>query len=866
MTAHHELQSPSRHAVDPVCGMTVDADSARYRTSHAGREYVFCCQGCLERFAASPETFASRTGTDDPAVKSSVDPVCGMTVDPASTEWHVEHAGRTYDFCSLSCALKFRESPGRWLGRPGASTAGTPPGTAYVCPMCPEVREQAPVACPSCGMALEPEMPVGPRVEYTCPMHPEVRQPAPGSCPKCGMALEPRTIEAGEEESPELQIMTRRFKAGVLLGTPVVLLGMGDMLTGGVVSRWIGPGVSQWLQLAFTVPVVGWVGWPILQRGWASIVNRSPNMFTLILLGVGSAFLYSLAATVVPGWFPDGFRMDGRVEPYFESAVVITVLVILGQVLELRARGRTSAAIRSLLGLAPRTARRVLDEGREEDVPVAEVRVGDRLRIRPGERVPVDGTVVDGRSSIDESMISGEPTPVEKEPGSQVVAGTINSHGGLLMRADRVGHDTLLSQIVRMVSEAQRTRPRIQQRVDRVAAIFVPAVVLVAVATFLAWAAWGPAPSLVYALVSAVAVLIIACPCALGLATPMSIMVGMGRGATSGILVREARALELLGSVDTLVVDKTGTLTEGRPRLVDVLPSAGSSAERVLAVAAAVERGSEHPLATAIVAGATERGVSIPESSGFDAIPGTGATALVGGAHVAVGAEALLTARGVDAGEAIERANTARAEGMTVMFVLEDDRIIGELRVADPVKASTDEALRLLREERLRIVMVTGDAEATARAVAGRLGIEDVRAGVLPEEKRAIVQELQQAGARVAMAGDGINDAPALAEATVGIAMGTGTDVAIESADVTLVHGDLRAIARARRLSRATIDNIRQNLLLAFGYNAVTIPVAAGALYPVIGLLVSPMWAGLAMTFSSVSVIWNALRLRRVPL
>jgi P-type Cu+ transporter len=715
-------------------------------------------------------------------------------------------------------------------------------------------------------MALEPDLSTTPatRVEYTCPMHPEIVRDTPGSCPICGMALEPRTVSLDDRPNPELVDMTRRFWMAAALGLPVFLLAMGDMALGMGLGGRIDMRATNWIGLACATPVVIWAGWPFVERAWASIVNRSPNMFTLIGMGVGAAYLFSAAGTLAPGIFPDGFRIHGVVETYFDTAVVITVLVLLGQVLELRARSRTSAAIKQLLGLAPKTAR-VIRDGREDDIPLQHVVVGDTIRVRPGEKIPVDGTVVDGRSSVDESMVTGEPIPVEKESGARVTGGTINGTGSLTMRAERVGADTLLAQIVRMVSEAQRSRAPIQRLADRVAEFFVPAVVATAMLAFVVWAIWGPEPRLAHALVSAVAVLIIACPCALGLATPMAIMVGAGRGATAGVLIRNAEALERLASVDTLIVDKTGTLTEGKPRLVSI--HAHDMPERdLLHAAASLERSSEHPLAAAIVAGARERGVQGTEPRAFESITGRGVVGDVDGRRVALGNEALMRDRGVDVSALVESAEARRREGQTVMFVAIERRAAGFLGVADPIKASTAEAIALLHREGLRIVMVTGDTNTTAQAVARTLGIDDVRAEVAPDQKRLIVQELQRDGRTVAMAGDGVNDAPALAEAAVGIAMGTGTDVAIESAGVTLLRGDLRGIARARRLSRATVRNIRQNLFLAFVYNAVGVPVAAGVLYPFVGILISPIWASAAMTFSSVSVITNALRLRNVRL
>ena len=824
----------------------------------------------------------------------AIDPVCGMTVDPAKAAGQWEYKGQQYYFCNPACLTKFKASPESYLSRPAGPHAGhhdpapsllqigrkhtvpaaapvapqpaAPTDTQYICPMDPEVRQDKPGSCPKCGMALEPDLSTMPaaRVEYTCPMHPEIVRDAPGSCPICGMALEPRTVSLEDQPNPELVDMTRRLWIAAVLALPVFLLAMGDMVLGMGLGGRIDMRLTNGIGLLFATPVVLWAGWPFFERGWASIVNRSPNMFTLIAMGVGAAFLFSAAGTLAPGIFPDGFRIHGVVETYFDTAVVITVLVLLGQVLELRARSRTSAAIKQLLGLAPNTAR-VIRNGREEDIPLQHVVVGDTIRVRPGERIPVDGAVIEGRSSVDESMVTGESMPVEKEPGSRVTGGTINGTGSVMMRAERVGADTLLAQIVRMVSEAQRSRAPIQRLADRVAAFFVPAVVLVAILAFAAWAAWGPAPRLAHALVSAVAVLIIACPCALGLATPMAIMVGTGRGATAGVLIRNAEALERLAAVDTLIVDKTGTLTEGKPKLVTVHPH-GVTERDLLHAAASLERASEHPLAAAIVGGASMRGIEPAEPRAFESLTGRGVVGDVEGRSVALGNETLMRERRIDVSSLLDAAEALRGEGQTVMFVAIDGVAAGFLGVADPIKDSTAEAIALLHNERLRIVMVTGDTETTAQAVARKLGLDDVRADVQPDQKRQIVQELQRGGRTVAMAGDGVNDAPALAEAAVGIAMGTGTDVAIESAGVTLLSGDLRGIARARRLSRATVRNIRQNLFLAFVYNAVGVPVAAGALYPFLGVLISPIWASAAMTFSSVSVIGNALRLRRIEL
>jgi Cu+-exporting ATPase len=717
-------------------------------------------------------------------------------------------------------------------------------------------------------MSLEPVggAPPTTKVEYTCPMHPQIVRDQPDICPICGMALEPRTVTLEEGPNPELVDMTRRFWVAAVLSLPVFLLAMSDLLPGKSL-HFLDMRVLNWVQLALATPVVLWCGWPFFERAWASVVHRSPNMFTLIALGIGAAYLYSLVATVAPGIFPETFRAAGGVvEVYFDTAAVITALVLLGQVLELRARGQTSGAIRRLLGLAPRTARVVRPDGREEDVPLDRIQVGDRLRVRPGEKVPVDGTVLEGRSAVDESMISGEPIPVEKEPGAKVIGATVNGTGGLFVRADRVGSGTLLAQIVRLVSEAQRSRAPIERLVNRVSGYFVPAVLAVSVLTFLAWSLWGQPPRLAHALVNAVSVLIIACPCALGLATPLGIMVGVGRGAEHGILIKNAEALEVLEKADTLVVDKTGTLTEGKPRLVGVEPAAGFAEDDLLVLAAGLERGSEHPLAAAIVKGAEARGLHLSEARDFQSITGKGVMGMVEGRAVVLGNAALLADHHVVTDPMRPRLEELRREGQTVMLVAVDGRLAGLVAVADPIRASTPEAIQLLHADGMRIVMLTGDSRTTAEAVARKLGMDEVTAEVLPQQKHEVVKRLQGEGHIVAMAGDGINDAPALAQSQVGIAMGTGTDVAMESAGVTLVQGDLRGIARARRLSRATMRNIRQNLFLAFVYNALSVPVAAGALYPFVGLLISPIWASAAMTLSSLSVVGNALRLRKVRL
>ena len=742
-------------------------------------------------------------------------------------------------------------------------------GALYTCPMHPEVRETDPSACPKCGMALDPEsvpMPAT-RTQYTCPMHPEIERDAPGDCPICGMALEPVTVTIEEQENPELIDMSRRFWVSAVLTCPLLVIAMGGMIPG-LSFEWIGsPRVLAWLELALATPVVLWGGWPFFQRGWVSISNRHLNMFTLIALGTGVAYIYSVVATVAPEVFPTAFRdASGRVAVYFEAAAMIVTLVLVGQVMELRARHRTGAAIRALLGLAPKSARRINADGSEEDVPLEHVHVGDRLRVRPGEKVPVDGVVAEGDSSIDESMISGEPIPVQKAPGDSVVGATVNGTGSLVITAERVGADTMLAQIVQMVSQAQRSRAPIQKLADVVAGYFVPAVVAAAIITFIVWALVGPAPAMAYAIINAVAVLIIACPCALGLATPMSIMTATGKGATVGVLFKDAEAVEIMRKAQTLVVDKTGTLTEGKPRLVFVKTNGEVDEATLLTLAATLERGSEHPLADAIVTGAHERGLALGKLSAFDSLTGKGVTGEVDGRRIGLGNRALLESLGIDPGALAEQAEAARAQGDSVMFVTVDGRAAGLVGVADPIKESTPAAIAQLHEEGVRIIMLTGDSETTAKAVAARLGLDDVIAGVLPDEKAREIKRLQDQGNVVAMAGDGINDAPALAQAHVGIAMGTGADVAMESAGVTLVKGDLRGILRARRLSRATMGNIRQNLFFAFAYNSICVPVAAGVLFPFFGVLLSPMIAAAAMSLSSVSVITNALRLNRMKL
>lgn len=803
------------------------------------------------------------------------DPVCGMSVTDTSPHRH-EHEGATYFFCSAHCVKKFASEPEKYLSKSAQVDSkpanghhhhgGAGQAVPHICPMCPEVRQMGPGSCPKCGMALEPETPTlaGTKVEYTCPMHPEVVSDEPGSCPKCGMALEPRTVTLEEAESPELVDMRRRFWASLALTVPILFIAMGDMvLPGSPVASAMG-GSARWLELLLATPVVLWGGWPFLQRAVASVKNRHLNMFTLIGLGTSVAFLYSVVATVAPHLFPRSFvdHHSGQIGVYFEAAAVIIVLVLLGQVLELKARSRTGQAVKELLALAPAYALKILPSGEEREVPLADVAVGDRLRVRPGEKVPVDGAVLEGRSSVDESMVTGEPIPVEKAPGAELIGGTINGTGGLVMEARAVGGETLLSRIVTMVAEAQRSRAPIQKLADQVAAIFVPVVIAISLITFFVWAFFGPEPALAYALVNSVAVLIIACPCALGLATPMSIMVATGRGAQSGVLFRDAEALETLAKVDTVVLDKTGTLTEGKPKLVSV-ESAGGDAVW-LGQAAALEQSSEHPLAQAIVEGARERSVLSEETvENFESVTGRGIKGRVGGQAILVGSAALLKEEGVEVPKPwLEKAESLRAEGQGVMFVAREGSLAGLLGVADPVKASTPEAIRSLHGLGLRLVMLTGDQETTARYVARGLGIDEVVAGAMPADKAATIERLQKEGHFVAMLGDGINDAPALAKAQVGIAMGTGTAIAMESAGVTLVKGDLNALVRARALSVKTVRNIKQNLFFAFLYNGLGVPLAAGILYPAFGFLMSPMFAAAAMSLSSVSVIVNALRLR----
>lgn len=798
------------------------------------------------------------------------DPVCGMEVTSSDAP-QVKHEGDSYRFCSDHCASKFVSDPECYLNSEAddSDKRSQSASTQYTCPMHPEIHQDHPGPCPKCGMALEPESPTGgvTRTEYTCPMHPEIIQDHPGNCPKCGMALEPRTVSGEDEENPELRDMSRRFWFAAVLTLPLVVIAMGDMLPGEPISKILSPRGRILLELALATPICLWSAWPFYVRAVQSVVHRSLNMFTLIGLGVSVSYIYSVVAALAPSIFPVSFRSEsGHVGVYFEAAAVITTLILLGQVLELRARSRTGAAIKSLLGLAPKTARRIDDDGTEEDIPLEHVQPGDRLRVRPGEKIPVDGVVLEGSSNVDESMISGEALPVEKAVDDKLVGATLNGTGALVMKAERVGSDTLLSQIVDMVAAAQRSRAPIQKLADIVAGYFVPVVIVIAIITFAVWATIGPEPAMAYALINAVAVLIIACPCALGLATPMSIMVATGKAAGLGVLFKDAEAIETLRTVDTLVVDKTGTLTEGRPKLIDVIAANEIDEERLLSLAASLERASEHPLAAAIVEGAYERDVKMFDTSEFASTTGKGVSGLVDDVRVSVGNQALLESQGIEPGDLFESAKSLRSEGKTVMYVVIDNALAGLVSVADPIKESTPEAIESLHDEGIRIVMLTGDARATAEAVASRLGIDEVIADVLPNEKVEAVKKLQSEGRRVAMAGDGINDAPALAQAEVGIAMGTGTDVAMESAGITLVKGDLRGIVRARMLSRATMRNIRQNLFFAFIYNGIGVPIAAGVLYPFFGLLLSPIIAAAAMSASSVSVISNALRLNRVQI
>lgn len=855
--SHPHGSVASGEVKDPVCGMTVDPQTAKYRTAFDGETYYFCSESCLRKFTANPHDYvhASKAAAPEGAEEKHAccgghehhagsndhshhhhgdasatvkDPVCGMTVDPETAKYRATFEQETYYFCSESCLHKFTANPHAYVhgAKPAASAPAVPEGTIY-----------------------------------TCPMHPEVRQVGPGSCPICGMALEPEVVTAEDGPSEELRDMNRRFRIGLAIAVPVVALEMGGHFLG--LDRLIEPGVSNILQFLLATPIVLWAGWPFFVRGWRSVVTGSLNMFTLIAMGTGIAWLYSVVATFAPALFPQAFRNhDGSVAVYFEAAAVITVLVLLGQVLELKAREQTSGAIKALLGLAPTTARRISEDGREEDVELSGVVVGDRLRVRPGDKVPLDGEVLEGRSNVNESMVTGEPLPVVKAAGAQVIGGTLNGQGSFIMRADKVGADTMLAQIVQLVAKAQRSRAPIQRLADQVSGWFVPAVLAIAVLSFVAWALWGPEPAMAFGTIAAVSVLIIACPCALGLATPMSIMVGVGRGATAGVLIRNAEALERMEKVDLLVVDKTGTITEGKPAVTAVRPLEGFGEAELLALAASLERASEHPLAAAVVAAAEERGLALQSVEHFDAPTGKGVEGHVGDKAVLIGNARFLREQGIDISEAEALAEPLRSEGATAILVAVGGRAAGVIAIADPVKASAPEAIQALHAAGVRIVMLTGDNRATAEAVARRLGIDEVKAEVLPEDKGTAVAAFRSQGRVVAMAGDGVNDAPALAAADVGIAMGSGTDVAIESAGVTLLRGDLNGIVSAMKLSRATMRNIRQNLVLAFVYNVAGIPIAAGALYPAFGLTLSPVIAAAAMALSSVSVITNALRLR----
>ncbi|MGY5809605.1 heavy metal translocating P-type ATPase [Rhizobium sp. LEGMi198b] len=815
---HHHHDAPQDAVIrDPVCGMTVDPKAGKPSLDYRGHTFHFCSEGCRDKFEATPENYLT-----------AKDPVCGMDVDRATARHFLKHEGEKFYFCSAGCKAKFEADPVAYLGDEKPTPKPIPKGTLY-----------------------------------TCPMHPEVISDHPGDCPICGMALEPMGVPAADKgPNPELVDFTRRLWMSAALSLPLLILSMGPMF-GLPLRDQIGEPTATWIELALATPVVLWAALPFFRRAWNSVRNRSPNMWTLIGLGVGTAYLYSLVATLAPGIFPMSFRGHGEAVPvYFEAAAVIVALVFVGQVLELKARERTDSAIRALLDLAPKTARRIGADGSETDVPIDHILAGDHLRVRPGERVPVDGSVAEGQSTIDESMITGEPLPVEKTEGDALTGGTINKNGTLIMIAEKVGAETTLSRIVELVAKAQRSRAPIQTMVDRVSAVFVPAVVVAAIIAFAVWAFVGPEPRLAQALLAAVAVLIIACPCALGLATPMSIMIATGRGAQEGVLVRDAEALERFAKVDTLIVDKTGTLTEGRPNLTDVVPAAGVDETRLLSLAASLERGSEHPLAEAIVTGAQERGASLFDISGFAAKTGKGVEGRAGDTAIALGNVAMMTDLGVATDELQAETERLRGDGKTVMFVALDGRLAGIIAVADRIKPTTAAAIKALHDSGLMIIMATGDNAKTAKAVAARLGIDEIRADMLPEGKKTLIDELRAKGKVVAMAGDGVNDAPALAAADVGIAMGTGADVAMESAGITLVKGDLNGIVRARHLSEATIRNIKQNLAFAFGYNALGVPLAAGVLYPVFGLLLSPMIAAAAMSLSSVSVIANALRLR----
>jgi len=874
MEVHHEHQTGKKHnehdtAVDPICGMDVEIKPTSLHYEHNGETYYFCSDHCLIKFKEDPDAYSAgkqeKHGGEAHEVK---DPVCGMTTNDPESWTKYEYEGQVYYFCSDHCLIKFKEDPAKFTTEQDEMPDEEhKPGVKYTCPMDPEIVQDHPGSCPKCGMALEPMTPAMPatKTEYTCPMHPEIVRDEPGTCPKCGMALEPRTVDI-EEANPEYQDMKRRFIVGAALSVPLVLIAMRHMFPGlEFINSWASAKTLEWIELILATPVVLWAGWPFYERGVQSVINRSLNMFTLIGLGVTVAYVYSLVAVYLPHLFPDAMKgPEGTVGVYFEAAAVIVTLILLGQVLELRARGQTGAAIKALLGLAPKTARKINEDGTEEDIPLEHVQENDTLRVRPGEKVPVDGVVLEGRSSVDESMISGEPIPIEKTPGDKVIGATVNSTGSLIMKAEKVGADTMLAQIVQMVSEAQRSRAPIQRLADVVSGYFVPAVIGIAIIAFFVWLLVGPEPRLTYAIIAAVSVLIIACPCALGLATPMSIMVATGKGATIGVLFKNAEAIETLRKVNTLVVDKTGTLTEGKPKLTEVAPAPDFDEMTVLTLAASLEKGSEHPLATAIVRGAEEKGIKLSSAEDFTSITGKGVLGTVDGRKILLGNKKLLDDFSVDHSKMSDLVAAKRQEGATVMFVTVDNNLAGLIAVADPIKETTPEAISQLHRQNIRIVMLTGDNKVTAAAVARKLGLDEVEAEVLPDEKAGIVKKYQEQGQFVAMAGDGINDAPALAQAEVGIAMGTGTDVAMESAGVTLVKGDLTGIVRARRLSQATMSNIRQNLFFAFIYNSLGVPVAAGILYPFFGILLSPIIAAAAMSLSSVSVITNSLRLKTI--
>ncbi len=829
-------------AVDPICGMSVNPRTAKHRTAYRDKTYYFCCTGCKAKFEAEPGRYLKETAsagssccqhakeTEASGDAVATDPVCGMSVDPRTARHRTTFRGQTYYFCREGCKTKFESDPKRYLEPEASASAPVPEGTIY-----------------------------------TCPMDPQIRQEGPGSCPICGMALEPETPTSSDEPNPELADMSRRFWIAFTLTLPVFAAEMGGHVLN--LGHWLDPQSMNWLQLALATPVVLWCGGPFFERGWRSLQTRNLNMFTLIAMGTGVAWTYSVAATLIPGAFPAAFRTSGGAVPvYFEAAAVITVLVLLGQVLELRARARTGGAIRALLNLAPKQARRIEADGSEKDVPLEAVAAGDRLRVRPGEAIPVDGEVLEGQSAVDELMVTGESMPVSKGPGAKVIGGTMNESGSFIMRAEKVGRETMLAKIVQMVAEAQRSRAPVQRLADRVAGWFVPVVIAVALLAFAAWSVFGPEPRFTFGLVAAVSVLIIACPCALGLATPMAIMVGVGRGAQAGVLIKNAEALERFQRVDTLVVDKTGTLTEGKPKLVALHAAPGFAEADVLRSAASVERSSQHPLGGAIVKAAEERGLALASIQEFDAPAGKGVTGIADGRSIVIGNLAIMREAGIETEALAAAADALRKDGATAVFIAIDGGLAGVAGIADPVKPSTPEALAALRAEGIRVVMLTGDNAATAKAVASRLGISEVEAEVLPGDKAKVIERLRREGRVVAMAGDGVNDAPALAAADVGVAMGTGTDVAMESAGITLLKGDLMGLVRARRLSAATIASIRQNLLFAFIYNAAGVPVAAGVLYPFFGVLLSPIIAAAAMSLSSVSVIVNSLRLRTINL